>query len=139
MSIKKRTFGFDEYTKLINEGIEEISFRKYRPLNTEEYEEETTKTIDDLGEGEKISTGEEAPVAEVETTEKKDEVETLSTPIDTGDGGDISLDEAKVKISFINSYIKTISSLVVDSDKVALDKATKSKIVKLYNIIQGIS
>jgi hypothetical protein len=130
----KRTFGFDEYQKKISEGIEEIGFKKY----VQEHEEDNV-SVDDLGEGEPVTKGEEAPTASTEEAPvEKNDTETLATPIDTGNREDVSLDEVKVKINFVTSYIKNLSQLVVDAEKVPLDKATKEKIVKLYNIIQGI-
>jgi hypothetical protein len=130
----KRTFGFDEYQKKISEGIEEIGFKKY----VQEHEEDNV-SVDDLGEGEPVTKGEEAPTASTEEAPvEKNDTETLATPIDTGNREDIGLDEVKVKINFVTSYIKNLSQLVVDAETVPLDKATKEKIVKLYNIIQGI-
>jgi hypothetical protein len=134
----KRTFGFDEYQKKISEGIEDIGFKRY----IEEHEEENTTSVDDLGQGEAIDTapkGEEAPATEEPTAPEKDEADTLSTPIDTGNREDVTLDEVKVKMNFISQYVKNLSSLTASAETVPLDKATKEKVVKLYNIIQGIA
>ncbi len=142
MTMKKRTFGFDEFQKKVSEGIEEIGFKRY----VQEHEDENTSasSIDDLGQGEAIDTaskGEEAPEASAEasTPEEKSDTETIATPIDTGNREDVSLDEVKVKMNFITSYVKNLSSLTASAENVPLDKATKEKIVKLYNIIQGIA
>lgn len=136
--MKKRTFGFDEFQKKISEGIEEIGFKRY----VQEHEDENT-SVDDLGEGNPIDNstpkGEADPAIDNTTPEPKDDADTLSTPIDTGNREDISLDEVKVKMNFITSYVKNLSSLTIEAEKVPLDKATKEKIVKLYNIIQGIA
>lgn len=133
----KRTFGFDEFQKKVSEGIEEIGFKRY----VQEHEEENTATssVDDLGQGEAINTGEEAPEASIETPEAKSDTDTAATPIDTGNREDVTLDEVKVKMNFITSYVKNLSSLTASAENVPLDKATKEKIVKLYNIIQGIA
>lgn len=142
---KKRTFGFDEFKEKskMNERIEEIGFR-----HIPEYEE-TTTSVDDLGEGEKIDVPsdnvnkpEEAP-ATVDTTETptntKSETETLSEPIDIeNDRGDISVEEVKLKTDYISSYIKNLSTLISNADKVKIDAITKKKIQAMYNLIQGI-
>lgn len=134
----KRTYGFDEYQKLVKEGIDEINFRRFHP-HIEEHEEETTASIDDLGEGSEIATGEEAP-AETEATEEvpeKSEDETVSTPIDTGNSENITDDEVKVKYNYINQSVKNFALLLADTDKVKIDDVTKKKIVKLYNFLQS--
>lgn len=133
--MKKRTFAFDEYQKKISENIEEIGFRKY----VQEHEEESV-SVDDLGEGDVVThKGEETPISNTTETPEKDETETLGQPIDIGNREDISLDEIKLNMDTINGYVKILSNRVANSDKVQVDKATKEKILKLYNIIQGIS
>lgn len=136
--MKKRTFGFDEYQKKISEGVEEIGFKRY----IQEHEDENVASVDDLGEGESITKGED-DVVSVDTSESEPktdtDTETIATPIDTGDREDITLDEVKVKMNFISQYIKNLASLTASAETVPLDKATKEKIVKLYNIIQGIA
>lgn len=128
--MKKRTYSYDEYVKLVKEGVDDIGFRPY----ISEHEE-------DLGAGEEIPATPE--VATPSTTEEVPASETPAPvveekPIDTGDKESLSIDEVKVKMAFLMSSIKNLNDLVLSSDKVALDKATKDKIVKIYNLIQGV-
>lgn len=137
--IPKRTFSFDEFQSKIkmSESIEEIGFKRYM----DEFEE----NVDDLGEGEKVDTTdikaeEEPPVEEPSSTpEPKDETETLSKPIDTGNKEDVTIDEINLKLGTVTNYLKILQNIVSSVDKVPLDKSTKEKILKLYNIVQNIS
>jgi len=137
--IPKRTFSFDEFQSKIkmSESIEEIGFKRYM----DEFEE----NVDDLGEGEKVNTSniktEEEPPAEqpAPTPEPKDETETLSKPIDTGNKEDVTIDEINLKMTTIKSYLNMLQTIVASVDKVPIDKSTKEKILKLYNIVQNIS
>ncbi len=142
MAVAKRTYGFDEFSdKLkLSESIEEIGFR-----STHEYEDDA---VDTLGTGEKVesgnetseepSTGEEAPVVNAAPEAEIPAAPEDTTSLDTGNREDVSVDEVKVKMDYINGILKNMSNLLAQSDKVPLDSATKERIIKLYNIIQGI-
>jgi hypothetical protein len=144
MSIKKRTFGFDEYQKKISEGLDEIGFKKY----IQEHEDETTASVDDLGEGEKLdtdttsdtpSTEEETPETETPATEPKSDDDSL-TPIDTGNREDIGDKTIATFLQFSENYIKSLKELInkTQSEGGKIDKATKDRVIKFYNTIQGI-
>jgi hypothetical protein len=126
---KKRVYGFEDYTKKLQEGVEEIGF-------ISEFEEEN-ESIDDLGSGEKVS--DESETEEEKTFEEETPVEDSTETLDTGNRENINAEDVKVKMNFVNDQVKSINNLLKNSDNVPIDKATKDKVMNLYNVLQGIS
>lgn len=130
---KKRVYNFDSFNFKVKEGINNPGFI----IN--EFEEENEQNIDEMGSGESVTDELPDTDQEFETTETVPEVQDQPTEqLDFGDRQDISPDEVKVKISFIQNQLKSYVDLVKNMDNVALDKTTKEKIVKIYNVMQGI-
>lgn len=138
--IKKRVHRYDSFQNKIEEGIHEPGFIKEfeDEIDTDTVEE---TDLDSKGEGEKVTDSESASDStddidldvDVDATidEQPDE-----QPIDTGNREDISFDEVKVKMGFINDQLKSFNNLVKNADNVPLDKTTKEKIVKIYSMLQ---
>lgn len=122
-----------KYSEFIKEDFEELGF-------VEENEEELD-TIDELGDAEDldIDTDVDTDVdTDIETEEPVDDTTIDDTTIGTIDVSSYTVEEVKTKMQYVFNSIKSINSLVVNAESVALDDATKEKIIKLYNVIQGI-
>ena len=139
---KKRVYNFDSYNDKIDEGYENPGFI------VNEFEEENETNIDNLGEGEALV--EEAPADEVVEEEPQVEDTLVDQPdaeipnatapenLDFGDRQDLSEDEIRIKMNFIQDQLKSYTNLVKNMENVRLDKTTKEKIIKIYNVMQGI-
>jgi len=135
---KKRVYGYDKYQQKIKEGIYEPGFIKEFEDEIEgKVSKENESDIDNLGEGEKLTDNDD--IVDVDLSDDTDtNSNNTEQSIDMGNREDISDDEVKVKMEFINDQLKSFNNLLKKSDQVALDKTTKEKIIKVYNTLQGV-
>lgn len=131
---KKRVYNFKSFNKKVEEGYENPGFI------VNEFEEENEQNVDSLGEGEDLANEEsfeEAPVEDA-PLETEPVAEVPAENIDFGDRQDITPEDVKLKTKFISDQLNSYKNLVNNMENVPLDKTTKEKIVKIYNVIQGI-
>lgn len=145
--MKRRTLRYNEFVneflnidgRLVREFEEEA--KPAENLGTPTEVQPDTTNVDAATTPEPVTEApvEEAPVAveepaEPETTE---EPKTDDKPLDLGGREDISLDEIKLKMDFINNYIKGMSTIITNVDKIPLDEKTKEDISAIFNLFQN--
>lgn len=127
---KKRVYSFDSFNDKVEEGYENPGFI------VNEFEEESEQNIDELGEGENL-TDTPTPIEE-EPLEIEPVEEVPVENIDFGGSEHISPEDIKLKTKFISDQFNSYKNLVNNMDNVKLDKTTIDKLIKIYNVIQGI-
>lgn len=145
--MKKRTLRYNEF---VNEFLN-IDGRLVREFEEEAKPAENlgtpTEVQPDNSNVEAATTPEpvtEAPVEEPVAVEEPaepvtEEPKTDDKPLDLGGREDISLDEIKLKMDFINNYIKGLSTIIANVDKIPLDEKTKEDISAIFNLFQNSS
>jgi hypothetical protein len=137
--VKKRVHGYDSFQQKIEEGIHEPGFIKefedeIDTGSVSENENENETDIDSEGEGEKVTDDVDINADDVEIN-----TDAVEQPIDTGGREDITVEDVRVKMGFVNDQLKSFNNLLKNADNVPLDKTTKEKIVRIYNTLQGVS